>query len=438
MQLKDGLLKARSQIVFLVGLVCALAVIVLLEHWDFDGVLVRRPPVVKTPGIPTVPPPRELTPEERQWAKVAWRYFQNNYQPHTGLVNSVDNYPASTLWDTASSLLGLIAAYRLELISQGEFDGRLSLALTSLAQIPLFENHLPNKSYNTKSLTMVDYTNKTVERGIGWSAIDIARFLVPLNIIAWNYPQHAAAVKAVVKRWDWNSLLHGGHLYGAMIDKKGKTVYVQEGRLGYEEYAAKSLTLLGMDTLAALEQTDFLKYIRVYNILLPTDSRDPERYGAHNYVVSEPYILDGLEFGWDDTSREFAYRVYAAQQERFTRTGILTAVSEDHLDQAPYFVYNTVFTDGKPWSCITDKGQDAEVFKSVSTKAVFGWHVLYGTQYTGTLLAKISALHDPERGWYSGLYEKNQLPNKAITANTNAIILEALAYKRFGKLVQIY
>ena len=45
-------------------------------------------------------------------------------------------------------------------------------------------------------------------------------------------------------------------------------------------------------------------------------------------------------------------------------------------------------------------------------------------------------LYDPERGWYSGLYEATQTPNKAMTANTNAIILESLYYRRFGKLMQ--
>jgi len=437
MRFKDGVLKARSQIVFLVGLASALGLIVLLEHWEVEGVVVRRPAVEKTAEIPTTQP-RVLTEQEREWAQIAWRYFQNNTKEQTGLINSVDNYPASTLWDTASSLLGILAAYRLELITQGEFDGRVTKILQSLAKMPLFENQLPNKSYNTESLAMVDYGNKPVERGIGWSAIDIARFLVPLNIIAWNYPQHVQEVRAVVKHWDWNKLLRNGYLYGAFVGKNGETVYVQEGRLGYEEYAAKALSLLGMDTLSALQQTDFLKYVRIYDIQVPTDSRNPEQYGAHNYVVSEPYILDGIEFGWDDISREFAFRVYAAQQERFTKTGMLTAVSEDNIDQAPYFVYNTVYTDGKVWSCITDEGKNADAFRSISTKAVFGWHVLYGTPYTNKLLERIRPLHDPERGWYSGLYEKSQRPNKAITANTNAIVLEALAYKRFGKLVQMY
>jgi hypothetical protein len=63
--------------------------------------------------------------------------------------------------------------------------------------------------------------------------------------------------------------------------------------------------------------------------------------------------------------------------------------------------------------------------------------MLYETDYTKQLLAKAATLANPERGWYSGLYEVSGKPNKAITANTNGIILEALAYKQTGKLMRL-
>ena len=226
-------------------------------------------------------------------------------------------------------------------------------------------------------------------------------------------------------------------MQGATVTENGKTLYVQEGRLGYEEYAAKSFTLMGLDVANALRYTDFLRLVDIYGTSVATDSRDPLQFQAHNYVVSEPYILDGLEFGWDHLSKELAWRVYQAQAARFKETGILTAVSEDNIDQAPYFVYNTVYTDGKPWNAITEKGEDASQFKSLSTKAVFGWHVLYETDYTKKLMGKMEALADPAKGWYSGLYEVTGKPNKAITANTNGIILEALAYKQTGQLMKL-
>lgn len=436
MSFKQGLVRARSHIIFLTGLVTAFGLVGWLEGISMGNAATPEAIVTASQEV-KIAPTRPLTAEELAWAKIAWKYFQNNTIADTGLVNSVDNYNASTLWDTSSYLMAVIAAQRLGLIDSIEFDSRIAKTLETLAKLPLFEGKLPNKSYNTLSLQMVDYTNQPSEKGIGWSAIDIGRILVPFNVLAWNYPQHTAAVKQLIASWNTQPLLVDGVLYGAVVTDQGETQYVQEGRLGYEEYAAKSFNLMGLDVSNSLRYTDFLKFVDIEGIQIATDSRDPQQYGAHNYVVSEPYILDGIEFGWDHISQELAWRVYKAQEKRAATTGILTAVSEDNIDQAPYFVYNTVFTSGKAWNAITEKGEDASQFKTLSTKAAFGWHLLYETDYTHRLMKKAASLADPERGWYSGLYEVSGQPNKAITANTNGIILEALAYKQTGKLMKL-
>lgn len=439
MSFKQGLIRARSHLIFLFALITAFALVFWLERVDVSGTgsaISFEEQVEQTADFEPVEP-RPLTEQELVWAKIAWKYFQNNTIAETGLANSVDQYTASTLWDTSSYLMGVISAYRIGLIREGEFNARIYKALDSLAKLPLFEDKLPNKSYNTESLAMVDYTNKASEQGIGWSAIDIGRVMVPFNILVWDYPQHSRMVGKVLERWDVEPMLKGGTMFGAAVTDEGDTEYPQEGRLGYEEYASKSFNLMGMDVSAALDYLNFLKFVNVYGIEVATDSRDPQIYHAHNYVVSEPYILDGVEFGWDRVSREFAWRVYQAQELRYKETGILTAVSEDNIDQAPYFVYNTVFTDGEIWNAITEDGEDASEFKTLSTKAVFGWDALYATDYTQKMMDAIADAHDPERGWYSGIYEKTGEPNKAITANTNGIILETLAFRQDGKLMRI-
>lgn len=436
MSFKQGLVRARSHLIFLTGLVTAFGLVGWLESITLGNAATPETMITASKEV-KIAPSRPLTAQELAWARIAWKYFQNNTIADTGLVNSVDNYNASTLWDTSSYLMAVIAAQRLGLIDSIEFDARISKTLTTLAKLPLFEGKLPNKSYNTISLQMVDYTNQPSEKGIGWSAIDIGRILVPFNVLAWYYPQHTAAVKQLIASWNTQDLLVDGVLYGAVVTDQGETQYLQEGRLGYEEYASKSFNLMGLDVSNSLRYTDFLKFVDIEGIQIATDSRDPQQYGAHNYVVSEPYILDGLEFGWDHISQELAWRVYKAQEKRAATTGVLIAVSEDNIDQAPYFVYNTVFTSGKAWNAITEKGTDASQFKTLSTKAAFGWHMLYETDYTQRLMQKISNLADPQRGWYSGLYELSGQPNKALTANTNGIILEALAYKQTGKLMKL-
>jgi len=440
MTFKEGLINARSHIIFILALTTAFWLVYTIDSMEFQSSADNYSGIdIKfTEEIPR-PLSGDLSEQEKRWAEVAWRYFENNYHPETGLANSVDNYSASTMWDTASYLMAVICAYRLDIIEQEEFDEKLSKALQTLANLPLFDGKLPNKSYNTVTLAMVNYKNEVSKRGIGWSAIDIGRILVPLNIIAWNYPQYTPYVKSIVKHWKLREAIRNGELYSAIVDEDtGKTMYLQEGRLGYEEYSAKSYSLMGLDVSKALDYKNFLSFVDIYGIQIPVDRRDPEIFHAHNYVVSESYILDGLEFGWDYLSREFAYRVYRAQEERFKDTGKVTAVSEDNIDQPPYFVYNTLYTDGKVWNAIAEDGSDASKYKTISTKAALGWSVLFKTSYREHLIDAVKDLYDPEKGWYSGFYEELKRPNKVITANTNAIILEALCFKKYGPLVAIY
>ncbi len=437
MNTKNALLAARHHIVFMLGMAAAFGFVIYLENLNTTGVAHRFVDLDQRTEH-ELAETRVLSEQELEWAQIAWRYFENNYQSETGLVNSVDGYPAATMWDTASYMLGAISALRLHVITPDTFHTRMSKLLDSLAIMPLFEGELPNKSYNTTNLAMVDYTNAATDAGIGWSAIDVGRVLVPLNVLIWNYPEFTPQVRAVLNHWNIDAMLQEGLMMGTALDDQGNVIFVQEGRIGYEEYAAKSLSLMGYDVSKALLYVDFLQYEDIYGIDIPTDSRDPEVYHAHNYVVSESYILDGLEFGFDFRSQEFARRVYAAQEARTADTGILTAVSEDNIDQAPYFVYNTVFTSGAAWNAITDEGEDASEFKSLSLKAAFGWHNLYETEHTEALIEKVKTLYDPESGWYSGWYEVKDEPNKAMTANTNGIVLESLAYRQFGPLVAAY
>lgn len=144
-----------------------------------------------------------------------------------------------------------------------------------------------------------------------------------------------------------------------------------------------------------------------------------------------------MEFGWDSWDTNLASRVYLAQEARYRNLGILTAVSEDHVDQAPFFVYNTVFSDGKLWACITETGELVEDLRTLSTKAAIGWHALLNNDYTQKLVDEVSLLAEPEKGFYAGKYEVDGRPNQSLSANTNAIILESLAYIEHGPFLNV-
>ncbi|MEY4922647.1 MAG: hypothetical protein RLY17_1364, partial [Pseudomonadota bacterium] len=198
MSFKYNFLKARSYLAMVIGMLIAFSIVLYVENnsQDRDD---SRINITTSVGRPLIPTPRPLSPEEMTWAKAAWQYFVNNTQP-SGLVNSVDKFPSSTMWDTSSYFLALISAQRIGLIQQDEFDNRISNALGALSKLPLFEGKLPNKAYNTQTLSMVNYTNQPSTKGIGWSVIDISRIMVPLNILVWSYPQHAVEINKVISR----------------------------------------------------------------------------------------------------------------------------------------------------------------------------------------------------------------------------------------------
>lgn len=374
-----------------------------------------------------------LTPEEESYARTAWQYFTTNYQPETGFANSTGGYPSGTLWDLGNYLMAMNSARWLNIITQKEFDEKFNKFLGTISGLKLFDGALPNKVYNAKTAEMVDYGNKPTPRGIGWSALDIGRMLAAFHVIRTCHPQYNDWLKGIVAKWQVAKSLKDDQLYGAMVKPDAQTMLVQEGRLGYEEYAVRGYELWGFKANKALSLQPF-KFVDIYGLKLPVDTRDYQSTSANNYVVSESYILDGLEFGLQGEIGDYAARVLEAQKRRFQATKQLTAVSEDNLDRAPYFIYNTVYSNGVPWAAITDENKPIPEFRSISTKAAFGWRYLYpNSEYAKQVFDAVKDLRDPKNnGFYAGLYEATQQPNKSLTGNTNGLILEILYYKARG------
>ncbi|WP_414567491.1 DUF3131 domain-containing protein [Nostoc sp. CCY 9925] len=374
-----------------------------------------------------------LTPEEQTYARAAWQYFVKNYQPATGFTNSTGGYPSGTLWDMGNYLMALNAARWLNLTDQADFDARLNKFLTTLSSLKLFEDALPNKVYNAATGQMVDYGNNPIERGIGWSALDVGRILAAFDVIRSCHPQYNDWLKGIVTKWQVGRSLKDEQLFGATVLSDNKTLLVQEGRLGYEEYGARGYQLWGFSAPKAIAFEPF-KLVEINGVQIPVDTRDFQTTNANNYVVSESYILDGIEFGLQGELADFAARVLDVQKRRYDTTGQLTAVTEDNIDQAPYFLYNTVYANGKNWATITDANQSYPQFRSISTKAAFGWRYLFpDNSYAQKIFDAVKDLRSPDDGgYYAGIYEESKQPNKALTGNTNGLILEILYYKARG------
>lgn len=380
-------------------------------------------------------PQRPLTPLERGAAERAWRFIEKNTRPETGLVDSVAGFPSTTLWDQGSYLMALVSARRLGVVSETEFVTRVQTFLDSFSSLDLFDNKLPNKAYDTRTLNMVNYQNEVSDRGIGWSALDVARMLLAFRTLERSAPQFGGDIRAVLARWDLSAMAEKGELIGTEV-KSGETIYRQEGRLGYEQYGARAAALWGLDVTRAISAQRVLEWQEVANIEVPTDIRTVSNFQAISPIVSEPFLLQALELGLNSEMRHLAERVYLAQEKRYEASGVPTMVSEDHVDQDPFFLYASVISDGQPWAVLTESGQNYANLRTVSLKSVFGWDALFDTNYSNFLLKEVWSIGDADLGWPAGLYEKDMRVNNVYTLNTNSVVLEALHYIAHGPLWQ--
>lgn len=371
-------------------------------------------------------------------AKIAWTYFENNYNTETGLVNSVDGYPSTTMWDTGSALAAFIAAREFGFIGQKEFDDAVMKLISSLQRMALFDGKAPNKVYHTKTLEMVDYGNNPVEGGIGVSILDLARLVSWMNTLQCMHPKYSASASSALSRWDYSELISDQQMHGyAREPLTGKIRVLQEGRLGYEQYAGKIFHNAGFPVdVAKSYENQYRSETQILGINIAHDSRDPRIFQANNYVVTESYAMDAMELGVDDENRELIRRVFDVQKKRWQETGIVTAISEDNINQEPWFLYNTIFNAGIEFNTTTDTGVQYDHLKSISTKAAISMALLFPEdEYSAVLLSAIESAYDPDTGWYSGVYERGGY-NDATTANTNGVILSTLLYKKYGTIYQ--
>jgi hypothetical protein len=378
-------------------------------------------------AIPTSAAQPALTVTELQMAQQAWQYFIQNTHSDTGLVNGVAGQNSVTMADVAATLAALLSARELEIISPAEFDQRLGKVLGSLAQLPLYQDALPNQAYNSQNLAPIAPHQADRPQETGWSALDIGRLARWFKVVATRYPQWQPQIEQIWQAWQVDQLTQSGHLYEA-TQPDGESLYQQQGRLGYESYAAYGLNLWGLPVQAALDIKTHVQFVNLYGQGIAIDTRSDQ---VSSPQVSDPYLWDGLETGFQALPKGYADRLLAAQTARHQATQKLTAVAQDNLDRAPYRLRNTFYANQKPWQSLNQQDSYPD-FRGFSTKAAIAWHVLYRNDYTQKLYQFAQGLGS-DRGWYSGFYETLNQPNQALTADTNAMILTSLLYQKVNQ-----
>jgi len=361
-------------------------------------------------------------------ARTAWTYVDGQYNAQTGLVNSVAGYKYATVWDIGSGLLALYSANRLGLLPDADYDQRMRRALQTLTETALFDNGAFNKNYHTDTGRIAGRNGQeeATRDGYGWSALDLGRLLLALKVVSANQPQYAPQAQAIVARIDFSRLVAGGYLRGEDLGPQSRRPRAyQEGRLGYEQYSALGYAAWGHPPERALRISD-ARPITILGVPLLADTR------GGDLLTSEPFVMYGLEAGWAPEIRDLAWRVLAAQEARWKQTGSVTIVNEDALNGPPYFLYYSVYADGKEFPVAPPDGAaPGPTPRTVSTKGAFGWHALLPSAYTWLAVKKVAAARTP-RGWGAGVFEESGRISGGENVNTAAVILEATLYTRRG------
>ncbi len=362
----------------------------------------------------------------RDAAKSAWAFVTRNYQSRTGLVRAHDTYEYVTLWDIASALASYHAAHGLGLIGDSAYHEMAGKALATLAELPLYDGVAYNKMYSSATGQMVDREQRASRTGYGWSVLDLGRLLSVLHVLASTDETLAPTARAVVARLDMKRLVDRGYLQGGDVNlATGKKQVYQEGRIGYEQYAAEGFARWGVRAPKALDFRANAKSLTINGQALLADRR------GNDLLTSEPFIMMGLELGWPgDEWPRLSRAVLAAQEGRWKQTGTVTMLSEDAVPEPPaYFYYYLLHRNGKDFVVRTPGGDASDAYpRWVSTKAAFGWHALLPSDYTAVALAAVRPAGGAGRGWTAGVYEGSGRSTKSYNLNSSAVVLESAWY----------
>ena len=367
----------------------------------------------------------ELSREELFLAKKAQYYIERNWNPATGLIDSVQGYHRTTLWDIASGIGAILALEKLGLVSAFDSTARLSKTLKTIITMPLYNNKLPNREYSTTSGLASGKLSNTASNGNGWSALDIGRLLIWLEITKHYKPELKPLISLITDKWQLEKAVHKQDLYGELSTKKRQS-YRQEGRLGYLQYAAQGYQFIGFDVSSVFTREN-TQQISQDNIMLYIDQRNLP------FFTSDSYVLQAIELGSPDVWWNQLKPIYQLHKKHYQQTNKLWVFAEDAMNRPPWFSYNNIHIYAQPWLSTTTHGKKIINPQTFSNKIAFAFSVLFDDEFSQQLADTVMKNSLLEQAVPTGIYQDNS-HNTAYNINTNSLILVSLWYKLRGNV----
>lgn len=378
-----------------------------------------------------------LTDQQREQlledARAAWQFFEQPGRHVHGLVpaniwqeepDQFGSYRILTMWDVGSILLATISAHALGIINDAEFSKRIA-GIDAFLRKAIYTYRgarLPNFRTNIDTI-------KSVESG--YDATDTARLFIALHV-ADQRKVPGLNAREIVASWDLDKTIRNGEICSVKQGKLSPAEFYV-----YRYYVSRAYDLWSV------------KHKPVTEIPTPTASEESrqaflEELNQIGPISSEPSLSEVVELGPSPHAEVILDTLDKAQQRRYEETSRLTCVSESPVDEEPWFTYQgyDLAQDGEAaWTVYPWKTEErwntpefARKFRMVSSKAAFLWFAAYPSPYTEKLWQHVRKhARAPRYGFHPGVYEATGKPAQNIDVNTNATILEAVAYALGGR-----
>ena len=376
----------------------------------------------------------QIAADLREDAAQAWKFFERKGNGQTGLSapniwpdgeGGFGSYDIVTMWDVGSTILATLSARSIELIDDATFEKRISGIL----------DFIKRATYTRKGLKVPNFrsdiaTAKSVEDG--YDTTDTGRLFIALRILD----------DATNKRFDAASLFKGWTLDktvidGVMNDLKGGKFYPARSNI-YRYYVSRGYDFWSIEHAAAYTGAAPDKNEATRKAFL-------KELSAIGPIATEPSLIEIVEVGPSPYATVIADVLEKRQKERHKATGKLTSVSETPIDREPWFTYQGLDLTRKGeaawtvYSYQTDKRWNTPSFapdnRVINTKAAFLWFATRPSDYSEKLWKLVrNDARANDFGFHPGVFEKTGKPPSNIDLNTNATILESIAFILNGRV----